>query len=284
MKMQRASRKCTRARISAVGGLLVLAQISGAAAWVAPTNGVSTDAYDQYFRLRDVKIEMFDEVPGEADSVHLVKQSSQTVAVLEDGTLPPLPPLDPGASSTGYDPADPLPGVTPPALPGGGLVELLPTLVNIGEKVWTVVKDNRPVVESADAFATALPAGVRTAMELSGWAPPKARVCKVSYRNGFGMEVVHFDYRFTYQYGGMQGGKGRYLARVSLMPSNLRVMWGFKFKSHIEVAQPIAIGTPESPVAALQLDVKWQLETFLVNITQSQSYFIQGDGRFQVVQ
>jgi len=151
-------------------------------------------------------------------------------------------------------------------------------IVTMGEKIWQVIAANKPVVTLKTPTVSALPRGLNCWMDLEQWQAPKTEIYEVKYKNGFGMEVVQFRFRLHYTYGGGKAGKGKYLANVAVMPAELNVIWGYTFNASVEVGQAVNLGSSESPVAGLELNMKWQVKTVINEINSSYHYFVQGDG------
>jgi hypothetical protein len=152
-------------------------------------------------------------------------------------------------------------------------------IINIGQKVWDIVKAGKPVVVVNQApMASALPRGLTCWNQLDSWQAPKVSSYEVSYKNGFGMEAVKFRFRLQYTYGGGKNGKGKYLANVTVMPAEINVLWGYTFNAGIDVEQAVNLGTQDNPMAGLALNLKWTVSTVLKESDNSFHFFVQGDG------
>lgn len=151
-------------------------------------------------------------------------------------------------------------------------------IMAIGEKIWKVVEANKPSVTVKTPTVSALPRGLSCWADLEQWQAPRTQTYQVIYKNGFGMEAVKFRFRLHYTYGGGKGGRGKYLANVTVMPADLNVIWGYTFNAEVEVGKAVNLGTMESPVAGLELNMKWQVKTVVKEINSSYHYFVQGDG------
>jgi hypothetical protein len=151
-------------------------------------------------------------------------------------------------------------------------------IVNIGQKVWEIVQAGKPVVNIETPVAYALPRGLNCWTDLEHWQAPRTQVYEVSYKNGFGMEVVKFRFRLHYTYGGGKAELGQYLANVSVLPAELNVLWGYNFDAKVEVQPAINLGTKENPIGGLELNVRWTVKTVLKESINSFHFFVQGDG------
>jgi hypothetical protein len=174
--------------------------------------------------------------------------------------------------------------MTPSDLGGdlGGAVVILDQVVNLGQKMWKLVEENKPVVDWKEPpRATALPKGLENWTQLQGWQNPQARVYRVAFKNLYGVEVVNFKYRVSFTPGGNLKGKGGYLANVSVVPAELSVAWGYKFNASAEVAEVLNAGTQEAPVAGLEVLVRWQVDTVLKHDRGTGAFFVRGDGGYK---
>ncbi len=151
-------------------------------------------------------------------------------------------------------------------------------VVNIGKKLWSVVENGKPVVQMETPVAHALPRGLYCWSDLEHWQAPRTQVYEVTYRNGFGVEVVKFRFRLHYTYGGGRADKGQYLANVTVLPAELNVSWGYNFDAKVEVQPAVNLGTKENPIGGLELNVRWTVKTFLKESINSFHFFVQGDG------
>lgn len=152
-------------------------------------------------------------------------------------------------------------------------------IVAIGEKVWEIVQANKPVVNIETPVAHALPRGLECWSDLEHWQAPRTQSYEVVYKNGFGMEVVKFRFRLHFTYGGGKAELGQYLANVTVLPSEVNVMWGYTFNARVEVAQAVNLGSHANPIAGLEMNVRWNTKTVLKETDNSFHFFVQGDGR-----
>lgn len=160
----------------------------------------------------------------------------------------------------------------------------LDDIINLGQKIWTIVEKNKPVVNLKIQKADALPNGVKEWMDLECWQIPESRVYRVSYKNGFGMTVVNIAFRVNYTYGGRVNGQGRYLSQVTVLPAQLDVAWGFKVTGEVRIANVTNAGTKAFPVGAIQMDVNWVISTPVKYSESTETFYVRGDGLFKQLQ
>ena len=149
-------------------------------------------------------------------------------------------------------------------------------IINIGKKIFAVIEAGRPVVNIKIDTANALPKGLTCWSDLSGWNIPQSKVYNVVYYNGFGMEIVNFDYRLTYTAGGSADGVGQYITNATFMPANLSVAWGFEFNANAAIPSILNTGTRQAPVAGMQMNMDWKVTSPLAHEQATESYFVTG--------
>ena len=84
----------------------------------------------------------------------------------------------------------------------------------------------------------------------------------------------------AYAYGGNVGGKGAYLANMSVTPADLTVAWGYTFNAQASVPSVLNVGTTAEPIGAAQLQISWKVDTVMKHEQSSNTYFVRGDGVF----
>ena len=151
-------------------------------------------------------------------------------------------------------------------------------IINIGKAVWQVVDAGKPVVTKNFSGASALPRGVSCWTDLSGWRQPISKVYSVQYENFYGVKVVDFKYRIIYMVGGSIDGVGKYITNASFVVAKLNVAWGFKFDAKAEVPAVFNMGTKANPIAGMQMNMHWEVDSPVAHEEETQSYFLSGDG------
>ncbi len=244
---------------------------------------------DGYFTIQAIKVEALGEEiimnPAAAgiaigtqaceDSDPSISQASPPKAV-----KPPVEVL-PGKAKK---PKDPTPAPAPVVVdPLDEINIIVDKILNLGKKLWQVVEAGKPVVNFRSDVASALPAGSRCWLDLQGWNAPKSYTYGVTFENAFGVDVINFKYRVIYLYGGTVNGVGKYIGYTTMQPVALDVAWGYKFNAAASVPTVFNQGTRANPVAAMQLNMNWSIETVLKRTEQTQAYFLNGNGKFELL-
>lgn len=163
--------------------------------------------------------------------------------------------------------------------PIGQLQVWVDQIINIGKKIWAVVDAGKPVVNIKVDTANALPRGVQCWTDMAGWSVPQVKGYRVQYENAYGINVVDFTYHVSFIANGNVDGVGKYITNATFIPSNLSVAWGFTFNANATVPMVLNQGTKEAPMAAMQMNMQWKVDSVMSHQETTQSYFITGDNQ-----
>lgn len=150
-------------------------------------------------------------------------------------------------------------------------------IMNLGQKAWDIIKANKPVVNVKYNFANALPLGVTNSGSLAGFSNLQSSSVRMWGTNGFGMTVYDVTLTAVHQFGGNFNGKGNYLETVSIIPSNLSVLWGYTVNYGVDNVSALNGGTTENPIAMVSLQAKFKVETVLKHSETNTVYQFRGD-------
>ena len=175
--------------------------------------------------------------------------------------------------------------VTPPEPGVGDVVPVLDSIVNLGLKIWKIIEDNKPVVDVKTQYATALPEGIKSWTQMSGWQRPKGTIYQLTAKNAYGGQVINLRYQVLRTSGGNYKGTGKYLTAVTVEPLLVEVAWGYHFSLQASVPDTsvVNVGTSESPVAAMMAQLGWRISTAVKDSQGKGIYYLQGDGLYQEI-
>ncbi len=173
-------------------------------------------------------------------------------------------------------------------LEGGGGEDptvILDSIINLGQKIWKIIDDNKPVVDVRTQYATALPEGVKGWSSMAGWQRPKGTIYQLTAKNAYGGQVINLRYQVLRTAGGSYQGKGKYLTAVTVEPLLVEVAWGYHFTMSASVPDTsiVNVGTAEDPVAAMTAQLAWRIQTAIKDSQGKGLYYLQGDGAYQEV-
>jgi hypothetical protein len=167
----------------------------------------------------------------------------------------------------------------------GGLNEIsiiLDGLLGIGKKIWPIIEAGRPVVTTNFVPAISIIPNIDgknvVLNEMANWSIPKVKSFRVSFQNTFGMNVVAFTYTVIFQYGGTFQDHGKYLTTLKVIPSDIYTSWGFNFDATSELTGISNVGSTIAPVASGVIQVGYKVKGFLNEVSNAQSFYIDGNG------
>ena len=161
---------------------------------------------------------------------------------------------------------------------------MLDQIINMGKKVWSIVEAGKPVVNVKLNSAHALPKGLSCWSDLSGWKKPQSKVYNVAYENAYGMTMVDFTFRVTFTAGGNANGTGAYITNATMMVANLYVFWGLKFDATVEVPSVFNMGTNDNPIAGMQMNMNWKVDSPITYNEGSETFYISGQNKIEHLQ
>lgn len=153
-------------------------------------------------------------------------------------------------------------------------------IIGAGRFLWDIVKENRPVATMSSDLVSALPRNVKTWQDLQGWSKPQDRAFKVTYKNSYNVSTVEFVYQIHYMHSGTYNGQGRYLAQVTVIPTYLKVLWGYRFNAQGSIPEILNLGTEKNPIAGMNIFLNWSVSTVVKHEQVTRQYTVQGDGLF----
>lgn len=175
--------------------------------------------------------------------------------------------------------------VTPPDAGVGDVIPILDSIVNLGEKIWKIIKDNAPVVNVKVQYASALPEGIKSWTQMGGWQRPKGTIYELTAKNAYGMQVIKLRYQVLRTAGGSYKGTGKYLTAVTVEPLLVEAAWGYHLSldANVPDSSIANVGTTEAPVAAMMAQLGWTIATAIKQSQGKSIYYLEGNGTFQEV-
>jgi hypothetical protein len=186
--------------------------------------------------------------------------------------------VGPTVSPTEVTAPDPGPGA-------GDVIPILDSIINLGQKIWKIVEDNRPVVDVKTQYASALPEGIKSWAQMGGWQRPKGTIYQLTAKNAYGGQVINLRYQVLRTAGGSYKGTGKYLTAVTVEPLLVEVAWGYHFSMDASIPDTsiVNVGTSENPVAAMMAQLGWHISTAIKDSQGKGIYYLQGDGAYQEI-
>lgn len=165
----------------------------------------------------------------------------------------------------------------------GAAIDVADKIVNLVDKIFTLIAKNQPVVNISVNYANAVPYGLSHWSQLQGWAAPRVKRYSFTCKNLYGMKVVDVVYQVHWTYGGNYQGKGKYLTGVTVEPVKVDTAWGYNVDLTAQVPDSTIanVGTADNPVASMQVQLAWKVHTIVKDIQEKSIFFVRGDGYMQ---
>jgi len=159
----------------------------------------------------------------------------------------------------------------------------LAVILNVASKAWKFIQDNKAVYEANKFYGNALPKG-KTAFELERWKAPTTVTYSASWKNLYGITVGNLKYSFSFIPGGRAtdaaGNTGLYLDRVTIIPNDVFVAWGYKANAETSISSVTNAGTTKAPIAAATVDLRFVFGS-LNKETLTHSFYCKADGSWK---
>jgi len=156
-------------------------------------------------------------------------------------------------------------------------------IVNIALQIWDLVESNAGSYDASVDYADAVPEGVTDWTQLAGWTDA-TEVGSGSFKtvdSTFGWDCCQFDYSVQFQYDGNYNGVGQYITRAAIVPTYVKVSWGYTLAASVDTSVYNA-GTSEEPIGAITMDLYTSC-TMFNTADASTTFTFQGDGGFTAV-
>lgn len=187
-----------------------------------------------------------------------------------------------------------IPLIESSAVPGNPIDEIamyIDGLIAIGKKIWPIIDAGRPVINTTGILPSisVLPyiegTDPKTAFyEMANWSDPKVASYHVSYKNGFGKEVVGFDYTVYFQFNGDLNGKGKYITNLKVQASQVSAAWGFTFDASTELVGIANTGPKDQPVASATIQIAYKVRGLVNEMRNWQTFYVKGNGEIKTLQ
>jgi hypothetical protein len=157
------------------------------------------------------------------------------------------------------------------------------TIINIGLKVWQFIKDNAPTIDVSRSSASAVPSGITNWDQLENWHEPRSVSYNLKYKNLLGMVVVDFTFKVVFIWGGQYKNIGQYITGATVVPTDIKVLWGYNFEAVVNIANVVNAGTTAAPLAAMTMEINWKVSNPLVKENSAMNFWISGDGKIKQI-
>ncbi len=170
----------------------------------------------------------------------------------------------------------------------GEVIAIGREIIAFGKEIYQIIEAGKPVVRTDYSPISVLPYSETRGKEispinLSRWKGPRSVKYKVTYINGFGMEVVTFTYNINMSYGGSYKNKGYYITNAQIVPEYVSVAWGYSFNASMKLVGITNKGTQDFPIAGATLGLTYEVSTIIQEDRNNLTFFLSGDGTIKAL-
>lgn len=149
--------------------------------------------------------------------------------------------------------------------------------INIAKVLMQLIRDNAPTAQFQGNTINIFPQGLQ-AGDLENWRPPTLKTFRVSAENLFGSQIVTADYTIAFNSGGTFRKQGKFIANASIIPSQIKVNWGYHLNAQVKFSTPVNLGSFDDPVAATGIGLSWSIASMFHTVNGENQFFITGNG------
>jgi hypothetical protein len=243
--------------------LVGIAMFTALTSWAAPrtlTIQQGTDA--------DAITSTLEQIETPSEVVNELNRASWDVPNLPGNDI-----LDPIPRPDDFNLPLPIPG----PIGGNDTLVLIEQIVNLGERIWKFVADNKPVINVKRNYANALPKGVRSSEDLDGWSPLQYRSYRMNGKNGFGNQVYDVTYTLVHRFQGNYDGQGNYIENATVLPHKVEALWGYGVEVGVDNVGAVNVGTKASPIGGLTMELYFKVGTIIKAKEVRTVYEFRGD-------
>lgn len=154
----------------------------------------------------------------------------------------------------------------------------LDVIINMGAKVWKIFEAMTPSVDLSTKRANALPKDATDWRDMSNWSDVQGRQFSVEYKNAYNMTVVRLSVLMTYAHSGQYKGKGKYLSDVGFLVNEYWIAPLYSLYGRSDVVGVKNVGKANDAIAAMELNMVWNVSTVLSKAQNAVSFYLRGDG------
>jgi hypothetical protein len=182
--------------------------------------------------------------------------------------------LDPIPKPDDFNLPLPIPG---PIGGGSETLVILEQIVNLGERIWKFVSDNKPVINIKRNYANALPKGVRSSEDLDAWSALQYRSYRMFGKNAFGAKVYDTTYTLIHRFQGNYDGQGNYIENATVLPHKVEALWGYTVEMGVENVGAVNVGSKTAPIGGLTMEMSFKVGTIVKASEFRAVYEFRGD-------
>jgi len=165
----------------------------------------------------------------------------------------------------------------------GAVLAVTRDLVGLGQEVYKIVKLSEPQINTDFSPISVLPklgnGQAPNFEDLELWRGQMLRDYQFTIVNMLNMEVVTFNYKVHFYYGGSYNSKGAYIKGFMILPELIHVMPGYDLDSTFKMVDMVNKGTSQDPLPAMTVNLKFSVDGPLDVKEFSHSFQATGNGK-----
>lgn len=177
----------------------------------------------------------------------------------------------------------------------GSVIGIAKDVVALGESMYSLVEKGRPKIKTEyapisilprDPSNTAADPAQRYAVDpfdMEGFSFPVEKMITAKIKSPLGKEVVTFQYKVIYSYGGSYNGTGKYLTGINVIPANVKAGWGWVLDSSMKLTGMMNHGTRANPVMGAMITIKYNMTNLTKGVERNDTIYISGDGTMKAM-
>lgn len=177
----------------------------------------------------------------------------------------------------------------------GSVIGIAKDVVALGEAIYTLVEKGRPKITTEYAPISILPRDPTNTetdpakkyavdpFDMEGFSFPVEKIITSKIKSPFGSEVVTFQYKILYSYGGSYNGRGKYLTGINIIPLKVTAGWGWVLNSSMKFSGMMNHGTRENPIVGAIITVKYNMTNLTRGVERNDTIYITGDGKMKAM-
>lgn len=168
----------------------------------------------------------------------------------------------------------------------GDIISIGTQIVALGEGIYNLVQRGKPSIKIGEFdpinVVPRLP-GTNTyvhPMDVYGTVEePMVKRYRADVKNMLNQSVVTYEFILQFEYGGKYDEKGAYIQNAFIIPSQVRVAYGWDFNAQMKVIGISNSGSKDDPVATATLSIKHSFGSVLSATSNDFNVKITGKGK-----
>jgi len=169
----------------------------------------------------------------------------------------------------------------------GEIITAIDGVIALGERIWKIVDAGRPVITTRFSTGISVLPQITgenpTVNQMANWSAPIFKSYRVAFKNRANSELVGFTYTVYFQSNGSYKGQGKYITNLKVDASDIYTSWLFNFDATSELVGVANVGSDTAPIASAIMQISYAVKGPLNEIRQAKRFYIDGQGKIQII-